>query len=233
MRPSRQPAKPKPTASQDTRERLLEAAGHVFAEKGFDRATAKEICKRAGTNTAAVNYYFGGVDLLYTAVLEDARNRFISLDRISAAMVGRTDPRAKLRALIGLIVQTLTGPLSQSWMVRVFAQEWIAPTSLLDRLNKKVTAQRLAILREIVSEVMELPPDHPAVAHGSLYVMTSCMLLMIADRSYLRQVFPSVGFGSDDTEDQARYMFQYTLGGLSAIGRDVRKQPRRRRRNCR
>ena len=38
---------------QSTRAQLLEAAGHVFAEQGFDRATGREICDRAGANTAA------------------------------------------------------------------------------------------------------------------------------------------------------------------------------------
>ena len=40
------------------RERLLEAAGEIFAEHGFRNTTVREICKRADINLAAVNYYF-------------------------------------------------------------------------------------------------------------------------------------------------------------------------------
>ena len=43
----------------ETRERLLEAAGEVFAERGFREATVRGICKRANANNAAVNYHFG------------------------------------------------------------------------------------------------------------------------------------------------------------------------------
>src|SRR3954451_11678639 len=57
-----------------TKVRLLEAAGGIFAEKGFDCATIRSICERAGANLAAVNYHFGDKEQLYTqAVLEAHR----------------------------------------------------------------------------------------------------------------------------------------------------------------
>ena len=56
-----------PKAGERAREQLLEAAGEVFAEKGYGRATSKEICERAGMNSASVNYYFAGVEPLYAS----------------------------------------------------------------------------------------------------------------------------------------------------------------------
>ena len=57
-------------AEESTRARLLETAGEVFAEKGYEAATVREICEKAGVNLAAVNYYFGGKELLYVQTLE-------------------------------------------------------------------------------------------------------------------------------------------------------------------
>lgn len=57
------------TAGPDsTRERLLAAAGELFAERGFRGATMRAIAARAGTNLAAANYHFGSKQKLYREV---------------------------------------------------------------------------------------------------------------------------------------------------------------------
>ena len=53
----------------DTREALMEAAGALFADYGLDGATVRAIAEKGGANIAAVNYYFGGKENLYTEVL--------------------------------------------------------------------------------------------------------------------------------------------------------------------
>ncbi|HKD37864.1 MAG TPA: TetR family transcriptional regulator, partial [Pirellulales bacterium] len=75
---------------RSTRERLLEVAGQVFAEKGFARATGKEIAMRAKENSAAVNYHFGGIENLYAEVVREAHNRLVTLEALSAAVAGQT-----------------------------------------------------------------------------------------------------------------------------------------------
>ncbi|MDF7801912.1 CerR family C-terminal domain-containing protein [Pontiellaceae bacterium B1224] len=56
--------KNKPT----TKERLIQAAVVIFAEKGYHNATVAEICEAAEANIAAVNYHFGDKENLYRQV---------------------------------------------------------------------------------------------------------------------------------------------------------------------
>ena len=55
-----------------TRDRLLEVACAVFAERGYKQTRTQDICRIAGVNPAAVNYHFGGKEGIYRAVWDYA-----------------------------------------------------------------------------------------------------------------------------------------------------------------
>lgn len=57
-----------------TRERLLDEAERLFADKGYDAVSLREITAAAGTHLAAVNYHFGSKKNLYVQVF---RQRWI------------------------------------------------------------------------------------------------------------------------------------------------------------
>ena len=61
-----------PPRDQLTRNRIIEHAAALFAERGFEKVTVREICDTASVNVAAVNYHFGDKLELYRAV---ARSR--------------------------------------------------------------------------------------------------------------------------------------------------------------
>ena len=55
-----------------TRHSIIKAAVHLFAEKGFERASVRDIVAKARVNQAAINYHFKGKDGLYLEVLKTA-----------------------------------------------------------------------------------------------------------------------------------------------------------------
>lgn len=205
-----------------TRTELLEAAGHVLAEKGFDRATGKEICERAGVNGAAINYYFGGMEGLHVAVLEEANRRLLSLEALSAALAGRTDPAEKLRIVIELAVDKLTSPLSGAWAIAVLGREIVAPSSAMEVLRETQAAPKARIVRTIVGELMDLDADHPAVARVCLGLVAPLLLLVVADRTTLRRVLPALGLEHADAPMLARDLFVYAMAGIAAVAREVK-----------
>jgi TetR/AcrR family transcriptional regulator, regulator of cefoperazone and chloramphenicol sensitivity len=207
---------------QRTRAALLEAAGNVFAEKGFDRATGKEICERAGANVAAINYYFGGIEGLYAAVLRLAHGRIVSVDRLQAVVAHEPDARSQLEAILGMLAGIVTGPASSSWVFRVIGREVVAPSRVFSEMRDKEIFPKLRILRPVVAELMELPENHPAVARTCISIIGPCILLLIGDRRFLKQAFPTFGF--DDPEAVTQHLVSFALAGIAASARGAQKR---------
>ncbi|HEX7814361.1 TetR/AcrR family transcriptional regulator [Dyella sp.] len=77
-----------PVDSQDvgqgntnTRNRLLQAAESLFIEHGYEAMLVQEVTRRAEANSAAVNYHFGGKELLMREVLARRLNR-LNIERL-------------------------------------------------------------------------------------------------------------------------------------------------------
>ncbi len=63
-------AVPKKPQEDDTSSRIVAAATQLFATKGYEGTSTKEICDAAEVNVAAVHYHFGSKEELYRHIIE-------------------------------------------------------------------------------------------------------------------------------------------------------------------
>ncbi len=56
---------------ENSKTRILEAATTLFAKKGFDGTSIREICKKAEVNLCMISYYWGGKQELYQGIIDD------------------------------------------------------------------------------------------------------------------------------------------------------------------
>jgi AcrR family transcriptional regulator len=71
--------------NQDTREAILAAAKQAFAERGYDKASIRQIATGAGVDPALVHHYFGTKDQLFVATMEIPVNPAEVVPKIVAA----------------------------------------------------------------------------------------------------------------------------------------------------
>ncbi|MBV9961630.1 MAG: TetR/AcrR family transcriptional regulator [Parafilimonas sp.] len=55
---------------KDKREQIMVTALHLFAEKGFEGTSIRDIAEKASVNVAMVNYYFGSKEKLFENIVE-------------------------------------------------------------------------------------------------------------------------------------------------------------------
>ncbi len=75
-----------PKSVEDRREQIIDAAMQIFAEKGFARATNRDIAEKAGITTGLIYYYFKSKEDLLKAALEE-RSPLQVMAQISPAML--------------------------------------------------------------------------------------------------------------------------------------------------
>jgi AcrR family transcriptional regulator len=205
-----------------TRSHLLETAGQVFAERGYADATSKEICERAGTPMASVNYHFGSREALYEEVLVEAHRQIVSVDELIEMTHALGDPREKLSALLAHML----APSSREpapWGFRVMLREMMSPGPLAPALVDKAVRPKAKLLLGLIAEILELPPDHPAVQRSLVFSVLPCIVMLVAPKEIPRKVLPAMAADSEGLfEDLMRYMF----AGLDALARAHRKPAR-------
>ncbi len=196
----------------------------MFAEQGFDGATGQDICRRAGVNSAAIVYHFGGMAGLHRAVLEEAQRRLVSTEELTAAVKAERDPERQLEAFFGLIVQALSSPVSQSWAGRLFSREWVTPSSVYGPTHDRTLAARSRALKSIVGALTGRPPDDPLVARGCISVMAPCALLLLVNRRKLQRLLPQLNVSAESAPQITRHLVEFALAGLRAISGQQRSQ---------
>ena len=92
-------------AKQTTRDRLLDAAERVFAEKGFYEAAVDEIVQRSGTSKGSVYFHFPSKENLFLAVMDQMSKRLHS--RVHREVERHTDPVQRLETALETTLRTL------------------------------------------------------------------------------------------------------------------------------
>ena len=127
-------ARVKVSKSDDTRDRLLQAAAEIFAEKGFGGTTVREICLRAPANLALINYYFGDKLELYKEVLQKAiHDEDPSRSAQAIKLKPVENPEEELRVMIGAMLERgLDQSKFSSLRYRLMMREFSHPSRATD-----------------------------------------------------------------------------------------------------
>ena len=202
------------------RARLLEAAGEVFATKGFEGATSREICLRAGVNLAAVNYHFGGVEALYLAALREAHTRTTWVDKVNLEGFADLPAKEKLKAVLRHLVLQLAGP-GDAWEIRLVYRELTIPTFAHEAFVAAGIEPRREFMRIIIAEILDCPPDAADVGRCILTVMAPWMTLSVINRPTLHAFLPDLDAHCEGVERLVDHVETFVLAGIEAIKADL------------
>ena len=200
-----------PINDLETRQRLLEAAARLFAEHGFKHVTVRDICKEAGANVAAVNYYFRDKSGLYEEVIR----RIIvfmqqMMERAHDAGPNKT-AEERLRHYIRTFLQHILQSGDECWQGILMAREMTDPTPGLDMIFQQAIRPNSDRVRDLVIEIMgRRAPDHAVgMCVGSIQTQMMGLANPIA-----RRFIPN--FSPEVISALAEHITRFSLAGIRA-----------------
>ncbi len=192
---------------EESRSKVIEAATHLFATKGYAGTTMIEIGRAAGLSHGLVTYHFGSKQECIRAVLEDVRQK--SIERREAGMQGK-------RGLAGLDVvceQYLRGPSNRRLTTKaiyIAIIESVTATPELKDLTKKADEAFRDSIKWLIEEAIDDEEVSPDIDVHAVSVLIVGMLRGVVQQ---RMVNPS-SVPIDRIVSEVKKMVRASVGGL-------------------
>lgn len=209
---------------EQTRSRLLNAAREVFSQNGFQGATVREICRRAETNVAAVNYHFGSKDGLLAEALNFAQLKALQVANIKADAC----PEARLRLFIRDFMRMLLDETTPSSQCRMMARELADPTPALDKIVREAIAPLHKFLGELVREILDNntgdnnaggdKADETELRRCVHSIFGQCLFYRHS-HPVLQRLHPKLRYDGKEIEAIATHIADFSLAGINSISK--------------
>jgi len=200
-----------PTGS--TKERILGAAESLFAQRGFDGASLRQLTTAAGVNLAAVNYHFGSKEKLVEQIF---RRRLDALNnsRLQALSLVEGAETTTLEDVLSAFIRPaldLSHDESGSLFMRVLARAFAEHD---DTLRQFLSDNYGHVMRQFTAEFARLLPQ---LTKQELYwridlvsgALTHAMsgFGMIQRKSGVSEI--------EHREETAQHLIRFAVAGLS------------------
>lgn len=218
-----QPARRKPPITADdpherTKLRLLEAAGELFAEHGFENTSIRAICKRAQANVASVNYHFGGKLQLYQAAISYWIK--VASDRFPPQMgIQKNDPpRKQLHAFVRGYLLRLFSAGKPAWHAKLVAREMNHPTGAWQAVVESILRPQMQLMESIVSRVLGEGATRDLIEKGVLVIASQCVFLHVC-KSAVEAAYPRQTPGEHNIDEMADAIATVSYHGIRALAK--------------
>lgn len=179
------------SAAEPTRDRIIDSATALFAEKGIDGVTTRAVAERANANLAAVNYHFGGktnlaVEVFRRVARQSAEARLAGLERVLADPGGEA-PR--LEALIDVFVGAYLDPERRrdgALLAHLVLKHRAAPNGWTHAVVRdELDGMALRFIEALCTACPALPREE---VHWRYHMMVGAIVLTLSDRGQQNRI---------------------------------------------
>lgn len=203
--------------SAETRDRILDTAERMFAERGYNAVSTRAITEEAGVNIAAIHYHFGSKEAVLDAVFKRRLNPINARREqwLEACDGPVGDPKSIAEVLCAFIVPTLEfGETQGEHNFRLLSGR--ASTDPSPEVKRVLFGVYDSVARRFLEALSKVRPD---LGSREMFWRVACvygaMMYIRADNSRLQHLFGEE-FSLSDAEDAIRYAIPFLVAGMGA-----------------
>ena len=217
MTPERPRQRAPSKRSLQTRARILDAAEVLFAERGFEGASLRDIAAAAGTQVGLVHHHGGGKDELFRQVV--ARRA----DELSSRRLAALESRAALGPMdIAAVLRCFLGPYVE--MAATGGPQWRAYARLVAHVSADPRWREISLQHfdptamRFIEEIARLYPDRPRarIAAGFVYSVAAMLALITSRWRVAALAGKGEPAGSSTPDDGLDELVNFCAAGIAA-----------------
>ena len=206
----------------DTYHKLLSAASEVFAEKGYRDTTIAEICRRARSNVAAVNYHFGSKDELYIAVWKNAFEEALRMYPPDGGLPKETSPEERLRAFNYSVLHRILDEGRLGLAGQILLREMSNPTDAVQRIHEDIIRPLRESTRQIIRQLLGSEATEQQITFCAMSVIHQCLAIGFRRGRGRLPAFLADSPSRQTTIDAlADHVTRFSLAGIAAVRNQI------------
>lgn len=193
-----------------TRQRILNVASRLFAEKGYRNTTHEQICRLAKVNAAAINYHFRKKETLYVEAWQTSFRNLLEKHPADGGVPTDAKPTERLHGMILSIMRRVSDP--ENRVFEIINKERANPSGILtETISKSIMPIRNGI-ESIVRELLGEKASGQDVQLCRISIMSQCF----AKR---RKIMKSEEYSLDkmDIGEMADHVTRFSIDGITGV----------------
>jgi AcrR family transcriptional regulator len=201
----------------ETTSRLLASASRLFAERGFEKVTVREICHDAKANVAAVSYHFRDKLGLYMAVVGTALETIRRAHDATMDVPANTAPEDRIRHYVHSYLPRIVRSEGKTELIhKLMRHEMAEPTQAARLIVEQVILPRLDFLRRAIAEMIGCDTEDVRVIRSVMSIQAQC--LFYAPDRFKSAAFPGWEPADDAAiEAAAKHIADFSLAGIRSL----------------
>jgi len=166
-----------------TKDKVIQSAIKLFAKKGFDATSMREIAERAGVTKPMIYYHYRNKEDLYFSLLDEYLSKFIQ--KVDGVFSLPISPQEKIQSFVELYIKHLK---KNPKIFRIINREITGNRKHLDKLTDNYFSKIHSALAKVIDDGIKEGSFKTLDPHATAFTLIGTIVFYFAERTVIERL---------------------------------------------